>query len=72
MEVDSGASVRIDIKCDGVGEWQEKARFSVTNKRSFSVPIIPRRCDTMRLRISGIGGCRIYSISKIVEKGSEL
>lgn len=72
MEVDAGASVRVEVKCDGFGAWEEKARFSVTNKRSFSIPIIPRRCDTMRLRISGTGGCRIFSISKIIEKGSEL
>lgn len=72
MEVDAGASVRVELKCDGFGAWEEKARFSVTNKRSFSIPIIPRRCDTMRLRVSGTGGCRIFSISKIIEKGSEL
>ena len=72
VEVSPGSTLKIELKYDGIGEWEEKARLGFASKRAFTIPIIPRRCDTMRIRISGRGECRIYSVSKIIEKGSEL
>ena len=40
--------------------------------RSFSMPIRPKRCDHLRLRIVGEGDAKIYSITKTVEKGSDV
>ena len=39
--------------------------------RSFSVPIRPRRCDHLRLRVVGEGEAKIYSIAKVIEEGSD-
>ena len=72
LEVDEHALVRIEVKYDNEGDWLEKYKINLTRKRSFTVPIIPRRCDTMKLRISGRGACRIYSITKTLEQGSEM
>ena len=72
LEVDEHALVRIEVKYDNEGDWLEKYKINLTRKRSFTVPIIPRRCDTMKLRISGRGACRIYSITKTYEQGSEM
>lgn len=72
MEVDADALVRIEVQYDNEDEWVEKYRVNPTKKRSVLIPIIPRRCDTMRLRISGRGDARIYSLAKTIEEGSEL
>ena len=40
--------------------------------RSFSVPIRPKRCDSLQLRIEGEGVAKIYAITKTIEQGSEL
>ena len=42
-----------------------------TSLRSFSVPIRPKRCDHMKLKIVGKGDAKIYSITKTIEQGSE-
>lgn len=70
LDVAENALVKIDVQYDNESMWQEKFRINPTKKQSFTVPIIPRRCDTMRLRISGKGECRIYSVAKTVGQGS--
>lgn len=69
MSLDMGSRVDIYARYDLSDEWIHLARVHSTGLRSFSVPIRPRRCDHMKLRIVGVGGGRIYSLSKNVEKG---
>ncbi len=72
VEATLGTLIRIEVQYDHNGIWIEKYLINATTKRSFTAPIIPRRCDTMRIRISGSGDCRIYSVTKTIEQGSEL
>ena len=72
MSMAIGSSVRILVQYDSMGGWEHLCSISGTTLRSFSIPIQPRRCDHLRLRIEGEGETRIYSITKIIEKGSEL
>ena len=72
VEATLGTLIRIEVQYDHDGIWIEKYLINATVKRSFTAPILPRRCDTMRIRISGNGDCRIYSITKTIEQGSEL
>jgi hypothetical protein len=57
---------------DSDGIWEDKGKISATIKNSFVIPIIPRRCDHMRIRLVGKGDAKIYSISKISEQGSDI
>lgn len=65
------SEVRLYIQYDDSGEWEEIATFAGGGTRSFSVPVAPRRCDHFRVRIEGFGECKIYSISKLLEIGSD-
>lgn len=49
--------------------WGEYEGNSLT--KTFTIPIIPRRCDHFRMKITGTGGIKIYSIAKILEVGSD-
>ena len=68
----STSTIQIFAMYDSDGNWESKGKISTTVKNSFIVPIIPKRCDHMRLRIAGKGDAKIYSISKISEQGSDL
>lgn len=73
LEMDAGSSVKVWFLYDSTGEWEE--RFIINNntvKKSYTIPIIPRRCDHYRMRITGIGDVRIYTVSKVLAQGSEL
>ena len=72
MAMDIGAEVAVYAKYDFLDEWECQYEFTSSNLRSFSIPIRPKRCDHMKLRIEGVGATRIYSITKTIEQGSEL
>ena len=72
MAMDIGAEVRILARYDFCDEWEMLCILRGDNLRSFSIPIKPKRCDHMRLRIEGEGMTKIYSITKTIEQGSEL
>ena len=72
LSISLGTRVHIYIQYDSSGEWEHK--FTMTGRKlgSFSVPIRPRRCDHLRLRIEGDGEAKIYSICKTIEQGSNI
>ena len=72
MAMDVGAEVSIYAQYDFGDEWECQCVLTSTNLRSFSIPIRPKRCDYMKLRIEGRGNAKIYSITKTIEQGSEL
>ena len=39
--------------------------------RDCVLHVRPRRCRRLRLRIYGVGGCRVYSLTAVYEKGSD-
>ena len=73
MSMEIGAEVRIYAQYDFSDEWEALCSLrNVDNLRSFSLPIRPKRCDHMKLRIEGEGMVKIYSITKTIEQGSDL
>lgn len=66
-----GSRIRIYARYDSAGGWENLAILSGTSLRTVSVPVRPRRCDHLRLRIEGTGEAKVYSITKNIEYGSE-
>lgn len=71
LEMEEGSVLWVKLKYDSTGDWQEIARVECSEKKSFVLPVIPRRVDHYRLRLEGKGGCRISSIARQVAAGSE-
>ena len=72
MSMDIDSEVRFYAQYDFSEEWELLFSLRSTNLRSFSLPIRPKRCDHMKLRVEGVGMAKIYSITKTIEQGSEL
>jgi hypothetical protein len=72
MAMDIGTEVRFYAQYDFSDAWELLFTLRSDNLRSFSLPIRPKRCDHMKLRIEGEGMAKIYSITKTIEQGSEL
>ena len=72
MSMDIGTEVSIFAQYDFSDAWEHLTTIQGTSLRSFSLPIRPKRCDHMKLRIEGVGDAKIYSITKTIEQGSEL
>lgn len=68
-----GATLTMYIEYDSEGGWIEMGTYTGTEAaRSYNIPVIPRRCDHMRLRLTGRGDVKIYQISRFLEGGSEV
>jgi hypothetical protein len=71
ITLETGSNVDFYIQYDSNGIWEHKFNMNGVGTRSFSIPIIPRRCDHFSYKISGKGGCKIHSLTKTVEEGSD-
>ena len=71
MHLSAGASVRVLVQYDSCGYWKQIAATEAATMKTVTMPLIPARCDHMRLRMEGVGGCKVYSITKSVESGEE-
>lgn len=72
LDMDADSECTISMEYDSEGIWHRMYTAKAQKMRSYLIPVIPRRCDYFRIKISGKGDCRIFSISKVTEQGSEL
>ena len=72
MSLAIGSRVMFFAEYDSSGSWEHLSTVTGISLRSFTMPIRPKRCDHLRLRIEGIGDAKIYSISKTLEQGSDI
>ena len=71
ISLELGTNVNFYMQYDSNGVWEHKFSMSGQGTRTYSIPIIPKRCDHFKYKISGKGECKIYSITKTVEEGSD-
>lgn len=71
LVLEPGSSMNILAQYDSVGPWENLGFITGTDLRSFSIPVKPRRCDHLRLRIEAEGKGMIFSISKTYSYGSD-
>ena len=70
LKLDVGTRVAFFIEYDSSGDFEYLFTMTGKSLQSFSVPIRPKRCDHLRLRIVGMGEAKIFSICKTLEYGS--
>ena len=71
ITLEFGTNVDFFIQYDSNGIWEHKFNMSGQGTRTYSIPIIPKRCDHFKYKISGKGGCKIHSVTKTIEGGSD-
>lgn len=72
LMVEEGSTLSIQIQYDSCGVWDDLYNLCTDVKRTINVPLRVRRCDHYRLKFSGVGNTKIYSIAQVIETGSEL
>lgn len=72
ITLEFGTNVDFYLQYDSSGRWEHKFNMSGKGTRTFTIPIIPNRCDHFKYKITGKGGCKIHSITKTLEQGSDI
>ena len=71
VNMERNAQFKIFIEYDSNGIWQYSGTVRMAQTGTMNVPIRPRRCDHMRIRLEGTGAVNIFSIARVLEKGSD-
>ena len=72
FELAKGAKLKVEMNFDNHKRWDTVMQLvGEREKQSFVLPIIPRRADHWRLRLSGSGECTVYSIAREFYRGSD-
>lgn len=71
LELEAGARVSVYLRYDSRGLWEPVKTLHADGKRTYLLPVIPRRADHCRLRLEGKGGCVAYSLTRSYYSGSE-
>ena len=71
-QMEDGAEMDVYIQYDSSGVWERKGRIKLKGTNTVTVPIRPRRCDHMRIRLEGKGMFRLFSVAKIISFGSDM
>ncbi len=72
MKKAAAAQVQVFCEYDSSGIWISQGIVSGNGTNTFTIPVKPVRCDHMRIKIAGTGECKIYSITKLLEEGSDM
>jgi hypothetical protein len=72
ITLEFATNVDFYMQYDSSGGWEHQFNMSGKGTRTFTVPIIPKRCDHFKYKIIGKGGCKIHSITKTLEQGSDI
>ena len=72
MSLELGARVYFYVQYNSMGAWEPLGTMTGTTLQSFGLPMKPRRCDHLRLKIVGVGEAKIYSICKTISEGSDI
>ena len=66
-----GGVMTVSAQYDSDGVWRPLGSVESLGLRSMTLPVLPRRCDHLRLRLEGSGTFQLFSLSRILEKGSD-
>ena len=70
MEV--GTKLYLQAQYDSSPAWEHVFAMSASTLKTFSIPIKPKRCDHLRLKLIGEGEAKVFSIVKTIERGSDV
>ena len=71
LKMAENASADIFIQYDSDGVWRDTGKVKRQGTGTVTVPIRPRRCDHLKMKLSGKGDVRVFSIARILEVGSD-
>ncbi len=69
---EKGSRADIDFQTNSDGIWKRQISVKAENVGSVSLPFATPRCDHFKIRISGKGKVKLFSISRKIEVGSEM
>lgn len=71
LDLSAGAWAQIEVRRDS-GLWTKVWKQTGRRRGSYLVPVLPLRCDSFEVRVSGEGGCILRGLTWQYAVGSEV
>ena len=71
MYLDPSAHMNLWIKYDDNALYENMGERRGNQLRTFVLPVVPKRCDHLRFKITGRGDMKVYDLSRIMEVGGD-
>jgi hypothetical protein len=71
LSLKRGSKMSVYIEYDSSDEWEHLYNIDGDKMQSCPIPVIPKRCDHLRLKFVGKGEAKVFSICKVIEDGSD-
>lgn len=72
LQMEEGAELTFYIQYDSDGEWVRQGNVRFKGTTTYTLPIRPRRCDHLQIRLEGKGELRLFSIARVLSLGSDV
>jgi len=72
MSMKLGSHADIYARYDSQGDWESLGSITGTELSSFTIPVRPRRCGHLQLRLEGTGYAALHSMTKTYSQGSDV
>lgn len=73
VKLGNGSTLALALQYDSSGVWVDMGTYTGNAKTdTITIPVKPLRCDHLRLKLSGTGDVKIYSIARYLEVGSDV
>lgn len=71
LHLAAGAEFSVWLEYDSDGKWIPGGKIKTAGTGTVTLPIRPRRCDHMRMKLQGAGEFKLFSVTRILEVGSD-
>ncbi len=71
LSLAADADIYFYVRYDFSDQWELLYGLTAKPMGSYQIPLRPKRCDTLRLRMEGVGDIKIHAITKRYEAGGE-
>lgn len=73
MSLDKKGWCEVFLQYDSNGIWDKRGTINGKGVNyTFTLPVIPRRCDHVQIKLVGKGELKLYSFAAVLEKGSDM
>ena len=72
LQMSPGAEANVWISYDGSPQWHKEATCTSKAYRTHVLNVIPARCQSYRIRITGHGEMALIALAKVIGEGSEI
>ena len=72
MQLGESADCALFIQYDSDGTWRPKGKIQGAGRvKTYLLPVVPRRCEHMKIRIEGHGDMRLYGMARVLGMGGD-